>query len=81
MSLIKGRVYTRVKLSLECEEPVIFPEEFAVQFSDAGGELSVCRVRREEGQRSCGKPTCCSHPRQIEANEGQADPWMQALSK
>lgn len=36
---------------------------------------------REEGQCSCGKPTCCSHPCQIEANEGQTDPWMQALSK
>lgn len=30
---------------------------------------------------SCGKPTCCSHPCQIEANEGQADPWMQASNK
>lgn len=38
-------------------------------------------VQREEGQCSCGKPTCCSHPCQIEANEGQADPWIQALSK
>jgi len=44
--------------------------------------VCVCLgLGREEVQRSCGKPTCCSHPCQIEANEGQADPWMQALSK
>lgn len=28
-----------------------------------------------------GACSCCSHPCQIEANEGQNDPWMQCFSK
>lgn len=60
----------------------MFPEEFSTLVLDwIEAESFGFRQRRGSVHVANLHEACCLHPCQIEANEGQTDPWMQALSK